>query len=116
MVFNLKWWGFLASLASISAIIQFIKWGLDSLTGEKLQTQVSLLFSLVFGALILIGLVIVKIQQDNNKIKEFLNLKEFKEDKMNLLKNKKGWIDIDARILLIIFTGIFLYFLYRAFR
>ncbi len=79
MVYKMKLWKSLTVIASIGAIIQFFKWSLDSLAGEKLGGPVSLLFSIIFMILVIITLILNKLKEDNRKIKEFLKKKGFKE-------------------------------------
>ena len=76
----MKWWESLAIIASISAIIQFIKWVIDVLTGESLGNILTFLLSTIFVSLIILVLFLNQIYKDHIKIKEFLKEKGFKEN------------------------------------
>lgn len=78
MIFNRKWWEILAIIASITAIIQFVKLALDSLGGETLGDSLNFLLAIIFVVLFIIIILITKIQEDIRKMKEFLNIKALK--------------------------------------
>ena len=67
------------------------------------------------------SLLINQIQRENEKMKEFLKSKGFKENEglmsslITKIKNKKGFIKIDAKLLIAIVLVFLIYLIYKAY-
>ena len=75
----MKWWEYLAVIASISAIIQFVNWLLNALLGNRSDGSLIILLSFIFVILLVILLILNRIREQQIKIKNFLKTKGFKE-------------------------------------
>jgi len=113
----MRWWEVLTVIASITAIIQFSKFVLGSLVGNKLESSLTLLLAIIFVFLFMIILLLIQINKETEKIKEFLKSKgfQYKEEQMANIINKNGFIKIDPKLLLVLLIAIFLYLIYKAF-
>ena len=111
----MKWQESLIMILSIGGLIQLVKWTLDLINVQEL----TFLFSIIFTLLTISILVLFQLQKENDRIKEFLKTKGFVDDegvfnKMTKLNNK-GFIKIDARVLLFFILITILYLIWKAF-
>ncbi|MCK5149607.1 hypothetical protein KAJ87_01630 [Candidatus Pacearchaeota archaeon] len=106
----------IAVVVGFGALLQFIKWILDSLgVNNSLGDTLTFLFSLLLTTLMVIIIILMQQDKDLKRIKGFLKKKGFRERKgaiekmVKNRKSKRGSIAIDPRILFWIIVLILLY-------
>ena len=99
-------------ILAIGGLIQFINWIFVVSGIEKnIGGIISFFLSFIFTFLIIISIILYQHDLKIRKVtREFIN---DKNDKLAMPINKKGMIDIDPRVLLIVIALLFLYLLWK---
>lgn len=106
----MKWWETLGIIAIFGAVIQFMKWMLDSLgLNNSIGGILTFLISVILTTLIVIVLIQIQQYKEIKKIEAKLNMKEEDSLIMKIIKKDKKGQMIDPKIILWILVAIMVY-------
>ena len=113
---------YIGAILSYGALTQFMKWVLDSIKVQDYFTQtLSFFLANIFAILMILMIMVYVLQLRTSLIEKVLNQKGLikDEEKMSFdfikrVIGKKGYFDVDARLLIVIMILLMIWLLWKA--